>query len=66
MHQRAKVDKLCVLLVDDVFTTRATHDACPPGLSRAGAVQVAGSTVARALHSRLAPDAAAMVQDLSE
>ncbi|MBZ5644761.1 MAG: ComF family protein [Acidobacteriia bacterium] len=48
-HQRAKVDKLRVLLVDDVFTTGATLDACAQALKQAGAARVVGLTVARAL-----------------
>ena len=48
-HKTAQVDKLLVLLVDDVFTTGATLDACSRALKGAGAAQVVGLTVARAL-----------------
>jgi ComF family protein len=48
-HKTAQVDKLRVLLVDDVFTTGATLDACSRVLKEAGAVRVVGLTVARAL-----------------
>jgi len=43
----SQVDKLRVLLVDDVFTTGATLDACARALRQAGASSVIGITVAR-------------------
>ena len=42
-----RIDNRRVLLVDDVFTTGATLDACARALRSAGAVQVAALTVAR-------------------
>jgi len=47
--QDTRVDKLRVLLVDDVFTTGATLDACSRALRGAGASKVTALTVARAL-----------------
>ncbi len=41
------VDNMRVLLVDDVFTTGATLDACSRALRQAGAAAVIGLTVAR-------------------
>ena len=46
-RQRAAVDNLRVLLVDDVLTTGATLDACSRALKKAGAAAVLGLTVAR-------------------
>jgi ComF family protein len=43
----AQVDKLRVLLIDDVFTTGATLDSCSRTLLEAGASRVIGLTVAR-------------------
>jgi ComF family protein len=46
-RQGARVDKLRILLVDDVLTTGATLDACSRALKKAGAATVLGLTVAR-------------------
>jgi len=46
-REGSQVDKLRVLLVDDVFTTGATLDACSRALKQAGAASVAALTVAR-------------------
>ena len=62
-EEGARVDKLRVILVDDVFTTGATLDACSRALRGAGAVQVVGLTVARAIPSSVAADATAWQQD---
>jgi ComF family protein len=62
-REGVQVDKLRVLLVDDVFTTGATLDACSRALRGGGAVQVVGLTVARAMPSSVAPDAALSYQD---
>jgi ComF family protein len=42
-----RVDKLRILLIDDVLTTGATLDACSRALRKAGAEAVFGLTVAR-------------------
>lgn len=65
-REGVRVDKLRVMLVDDVFTTGATLDACSKVLHRAGAAQVAGLTVARALPTWVMPGAAEGYQDLEE
>jgi ComF family protein len=49
----SQVDKLRVLLVDDVLTTGATLDACARALLDSGAKSVIGLTVARAARSPL-------------
>jgi predicted amidophosphoribosyltransferase len=65
-HERALVDKLRVLLVDDVFTTGATLDACSKALKGAGAARVVGLTVARALPPWPAPEAGRLDRDPGE
>ena len=65
-HKTAQVDKLRVLLVDDVFTTGASLDACSRALNEAGAAQVVGLTVARALPLPPVLEAGLPDQDLGE
>src|ERR1700674_1602365 len=65
-HKMAQVDKLRVLLVDDVFTTGATLDACSRALKGAGAARVVGLTVARALPQSPALEAGLLDRDFGE
>jgi ComF family protein len=51
----AQIDKASILLVDDVFTTGATLDACARALRARGARRVLAATVARVTRERLAP-----------
>jgi competence protein ComFC len=46
-REEVRIDKLRVLLVDDVLTTGATLDSCARALKKAGAAEVLGLTVAR-------------------
>ena len=62
----AQVDKLRVLLVDDVFTTGATLDACSKALKGSGAARVMALTVARALPFSPGVVAASQDWDLGE
>jgi ComF family protein len=66
IHKAAQVDKLRVLLVDDVFTTGATLDACARALKAAGAARVVGLTVARALPWSSASEIGLHNQDFGE
>lgn len=54
VREAARIDKLRVLLVDDVFTTGATLDACSRVLKGGGASSVVGLTVARVTSSWMA------------
>ena len=47
-----RVDNVCILLVDDVFTTGATLDACSRALKAAGASAVLALTVGRVVPAR--------------
>jgi ComF family protein len=62
-QKAAKIDKLRVILVDDVFTTGATLDACSRALKGAGAARVVGLTVARALPQSSVLDAGLLGQE---
>lgn len=55
LREGARVDKLRVLLVDDVLTTGATLDSCSRALRKAGAARVIGLTVARVVSNWLPP-----------
>ncbi|MGB7025639.1 MAG: phosphoribosyltransferase family protein [Candidatus Acidiferrales bacterium] len=49
IRKDTQVDNLRVLLIDHVFTTGATLDACARALKQAGAKSVVGITVAKVL-----------------
>jgi competence protein ComFC len=65
-HKMAQVDKVRVLLVDDVFTTGATLDACSRALKGAGAARVVGLTLARALPLVAVTEPGLLEQDFGE
>jgi ComF family protein len=58
MRRPRRIDNVRVLLVDDVFTTGATLDACSRALRQAGAKRVVGLTAARVVPQWIAGPAA--------
>jgi predicted amidophosphoribosyltransferase len=58
-----RVDKLRILLVDDVMTTGAALDSCARVLKRAGAAAVLGLTVARVVPSGHASSSRTVMQN---
>jgi predicted amidophosphoribosyltransferase len=60
-REGVRVDNLCIVLIDDVWTTGATLDACSRALKQAGAKAVLGLTVARVV-TALPPANAAPVR----
>lgn len=62
MRSAAKIDKVRVLLVDDVFTTGATLDSCAQALRKAGADRVVALTAARVAPEWLPGSSAGIVE----
>jgi ComF family protein len=62
MRADSTIDKVRVLLVDDVFTTGATLDACARVLRQAGASRVVALTVARVAPDWLPAPSAAIAE----